>query len=311
MRRSAKRPQFGRAMTILVLVICFATVGMAPAGAQDAQQRQAAASAYDRGSAAFLSEDFETAARWFEMANNLAPAPAALLQAIRSHQRAGNDLRAATLALRLADSGDSGPLVDSAQSVLDELAGRFVRVDVSCDDECAIEADGALTGQPSFFVSPGEAHEVAAGFSSGTQNATVRGAAGSVRALEFQAPEGEPIVTIEPEESGGIHPAYFVTSLILTAGAGAVLTWSGLDVLSDNDDYEAEVEAGNIDRARVLLANGLDEERRTNILIGVTSGMAVLTLVLGIVTDWGGEDPAESSAHLVVGPTGAGVTGTF
>ncbi len=109
------------------------------AEAQGTRERQAAAEAFDRGTTAYLAEDFGTAARWFEMANNLAPAAPALLQAIRAYQRAGNDLRAATLALRLVERfPDAGTSVDQAQHALDEVRGRFFLVEVACDEECAV-----------------------------------------------------------------------------------------------------------------------------------------------------------------------------
>lgn len=304
--------------------MCAASLFALPSFAQDAQQRQAAAAAYDRGSAAFLAEDFPTAARWFEMANDLAPAPTALLQALRAHRRAGNDLRAATIALRLTLDGAEGAVGSAATDTLDELAPEFVRVEVACDAECAVELDGALTGQMAFFAEPDVEHTVAAGFGTGTPTQTVTGTAGERVELSFEAPpapvaqrrQGDPVRMADPprretvDDSGGLHPAFFITSLALTLGAGATLVWSGLDVLKDNDEYEQEAMTGNLDRARELLANGQDEERRTNILIGVTAGLGAFTLLFAILTDWDG-DPDPDGVSLQLGPGGAGIAGTF
>ncbi|MAQ17299.1 MAG: hypothetical protein CMN30_21205 [Sandaracinus sp.] len=294
----------------------------ASTSAQNAQQRQAAASAFDRGTTAYLQEDFATAARYFEMANDLAPAAGALMQAIIAHQRAGNDLRAASLSLRLvARFPDDADMVGRAQGVLDELSERFLRVDVDCDAECAVEVDGVLSSHDSFFVDPDAEHRIGATFDTGTVEETVQGAAGEVRTLTFEAPEGavrlegpeaegdttttapnplegadEPTAT--PEESGGISPAFFITSLVLTAGAGAALVWSGLDTLKANDEYEAAIDEGDFVSAQQMYDDGQDLELRTNILIGATAGLAALTVVFAIVTDWGGSDDDDVALTL-------------
>jgi hypothetical protein len=290
----------------------------AGAGAQDAQQRQAAANAFDRGTTAYLQEDFATAARWFEMANDLAPASGALMQAIIAHRRAGNELRAATLALRLiARFPDEAEMVGRAQSVIDDLGEQFFRIDVECNAECAVEVDGTLSSHDSFFLTPGEEHTIGATFDTGTETATVSGEAGDVRSLAFEAPEGAARLEDpadegdedgatgdgrnplegpmddgrdeDGDESGGLSPAYFITALVLTAGAGATLAWSGVDTLNARDEY-VETAMTDTDLARDMLEEGQSKELRTNILIGATAGLAAVTLVFAILTDWGGSD---------------------
>src|SRR5436190_20809476 len=86
-------------IAVLLAAACFAVAR--PAYAQDARQRQAAAEAYDQGTAAYVAGDYEKAAEWFETANRMSPAAPALIQATRAHQQAGHSARAATLALRL------------------------------------------------------------------------------------------------------------------------------------------------------------------------------------------------------------------
>ncbi len=316
-------------------VVAAATILTASAAAQSASDRQAAADAFDRGSAAYLEGDYPAAARWFEMANNLVPAAPVVLQAIRAHRRAGNELRAGTLALRLIGKWPDAPEVDEAQQVVDEARERFVYVEVTCDAECTVELDGALMAHPAFFVEPGREVTVGAVFDNGTRTQTMTGSAGEQRTLRFERPEGPalpppeddqgldeepsptPVPPTEPER-GGIRPALFVTSLVLTAGAGALLIWSGLDTLAINDDYETaareERTMGALDfpRASSLLDEGQRAEKRTNALIGVTAGLATVTLLAAIFTDWGGrEDSAEARGRLRpslgVGPAGAGL----
>ncbi|MEM9073544.1 MAG: hypothetical protein AAGE52_33950 [Myxococcota bacterium] len=319
----------------------------ASALAQSARDRQAAADAFDRGSAAYLAEDYEVAARWFEMANNLAPAAPALLQAIRAHQESGNKLRAGTLALRLiANWPDSNEVVD-AQEAIDAAREDYFYIEVSCDADCAVDLGDTLMSHPAFFVAPDTEHNVGAEFDSGRVSETVQGAAGEQRALHFERPEGPAVATppqgsetierpngVIPDEvpdenegGGGISPAFFITSLALTLGAGAVLVWSGLDTLSINDDYEdaaaEERAAGQLDfpRSNRLLDDGQSAETRTNALIGVTAGLGAITVLLAILTDWGGsgEEDTEDGTTFRLQPSlgvshqggGVGLRGAF
>jgi len=326
-------PRWGARLRVCVIaaqaVICALLVSLAlpsTAAAQDAQQRQAAASAFDRGTTAYLQEDFATAARWFEMANDLAPASGALMQAIIAHRRAGNELRAATLSLRLiARFPDDADMVGRAQAVVDDLGPQFFRVDVECNAECAVEVDGTLSSHDSFYLTPGEEHTIGATFDTGTEQATVTGEAGEVRSLPFEAPEGaarledpeddgpadgtdgstrNPLAgpvddgrggeDEDEDEGGGLSPAYFITALVLTAGAGATLAWSGVDTLNARDEY-VETAMTDRDMARDMLEEGQSKELRTNILIGATAGLAALTLVFAIITDWGGSDDEDDT----------------
>ena len=66
-----------------------------------------------------------------------------------------------------------------------------------------------------------------------------------------------------------------------------------------------------------MLSDGQAKERRTNILIGATGGVAALTVVFAIITDWDGdpETPAATSERRrvqqwagTVEPTAGGLT---
>ena len=302
-----------------------------------AQNREAAANAFDRGSAAYLEGDFAAAARWFEMANTHAPAAPALLQAIRAHVRAENLLRAATLSVRLvATWPDATQEVEAAQEIIDQAREQFFFVEVVCDADCNVEVNQTLQAHPAFFLEPGRTFTIGAAFDSGTVTDEVSGEAGGTETLSFERPEGPAIqdtpretdpvgptgvVDTDPDgdESSGISPAVFFTGLALTVGAGAVLAWSGVDTLNTRDDYEAAAEEeramGDLTfpRASVLLDDGQKAERRTNALIGVTAGLGAITLITAIFTDWGGSDDDEDDARVRVG-IGAGsasVGGTF
>jgi len=306
-------------------VVFWATL---PAGvhAQEvsARDRQAAGEAYDRGTSAYLAEDFSGAARWFETADRLAPAVAALVQATRAHARAGDERRAASLALRLqALYPDDAAATRTATQALEAAAG-YVRVDVSCDAECTVEVAGAIMGHMSFFLDPDEDHEVVAEFETGRERLTATGAAGATVSLTFEAPPAaavgpsSPVSEDEPSEDeansggGGVPLAVSITALVITAGLGGVLAWSGVDTLDGVPAFEANPTSE-------ALADGRSREERTNWLIASTSIMAAATVVLLLFTDWGGdadEDDAESieaEASLDLGGDHAilGVRGRF
>ena len=313
----------GRSLcALLCALVLGSALWSAPLRAQTAQERSSAAEAYDRGTSAYLAQDFGAAARWFETADRLAPAPSALIQAIRAHQRAGHGLRAATLALRLQRLyPDDASAQEAAAPVLEAAAGRYVRVEVQCQD-CHVDLDGTLLETPAFFLDPGEDHAVVAHFTTGDQHQTLRGAAGDVLTPEFEAPAASaqanpPIVgpdgsaspTMDaPSDGGGLPKGVFLTSLVLTAGAGATLIWSGLDTNHDASAFEASITAGDFDTARVQYAHGQDEERRTNILLGVTAGLGLTTALLAAFTDWGGSSEEQAPADDAPGASLTGAT---
>lgn len=288
---------------VLALLLSFLATFASVASAQTptAADRDAAATAYDRGTSSYLSQDFPRAAQWFETAYRLAPNPQALLGAIRSHDRAGETMRAATLALRaLAFHPEDEALSRQAETILAQAVPLYVRVDVTCDSECTVALDGTVQSHTSFFVTPGADHRVLASFATGPSETTISGAAGETRAVSLEAPPapvvaesdehtdddpitGEPL----PGSGGGISPAFVVAGAVLTAAAGGVLIWSGVDALDGVGPYEAMPTVEG-------LADGQMRETRTNILIGVTAGLALTTLIFAIVTDWDG-DPAAST----------------
>ncbi len=303
-----------------------------PAGAQEisARDRQAASEAYDRGTSAYLARDYAEAARWFETAHRLAPAAAALVQAVRAYEQIGDDLRIATLGLRLSALYPNDRAAQRAAERALRRAARFHRVDVECEG-CTVTLDGALMEHPSFFVQPDTDHVVEAAFETGTRRETVRGAAGEQRTLGFEAPpapvvEETPVVPTDPETpvetpvetptpapsggGGGVPVGVTVTAMILTAGLGGVLIWSGVDTLDGVPAYEMNPTPEG-------LADGRSREERTNWLIAGVGAAAAVTVVLMIFTDWGGgggEAPAPTvTPEVAIQADGvvAGLRGRF
>jgi hypothetical protein len=238
----------------------------------------------------------------------LAPAAAALVEAVRAHERAGNAIRAASLGLRLeALYPNERTAQRTAQRVLRQ-ASSFVRVDVECA-ECTIQVDGTVMDYPSFFIEPGHEHTVEAAFEHGSRTQTVQGSVGERRTLHFDAPPPPPQppppppVQVQPTPAGGIG----VIPIWATIGAaaatvilGGVLIWSGVDTLDGVPAYE-------MNPTVAALADGQARENRTNWLIGVTSALALVTVVLAIFTDWDGA-PAPVNAALLLDRDGVSLS---
>jgi tetratricopeptide (TPR) repeat protein len=324
-------------LALLVGILAFATVPAATLGQSETRERQAAAEAYDQGTASYLSGDYPKAAEWFETANRLSPAAPALIQAARAHQQAGHSTRAATLALRLTlEYPDEAAAVKFAQGVLDQLGPRFVRVEVTCT-ACSLDVDGTLQESQIFFVEPGVEHSITASFETGERKQPVQGLAGETKTLEFEAP---PHPIVPPTQSGALAGASIDSvsrkplgpPVTFIAGGITVLLLAGsivstLDMNSGVDPYEAAVDDYNqclrtmddatgcndlYQVAQDQLDKGKSKETRTTILWGVTGGAAVVTAVIGLLlTDWSGNGDDSASAkglQFVVAPTHGGAT---
>lgn len=99
----------------------------------------------------------------------------------------------------------------------------------------------------------------------------------------------------EAPSGGGITPVVFIVAAGLTAVAGGVLIWSGVDTITANDNYIAAADANRpLAEIESLYGSASDAQTRTNVMIGVTSALAVTSLVLVFFTDWGGGDESAS-----------------
>ncbi len=311
------------AILTLTAVLCTTHVS----AQDDARRKQAAAEAYDRGTAAYLDGSYAEAAQWFETAHRMAPAAPALMQAIRSHQRAENFSRAATLALRLQQdyAGDKSS-TDYAASVLGDLSPQYLRVDVTCDQDCKLDVDGKLQESHSFFVDPGSKHKVIATFSTGSKSDEVQGEAGATKPLEFVAPPApiEPVVTPgtggTDTGTGGtpvdhkpkpLAPVFTFIGGGLTIALGAGVLVSGLDANAGAPAYKKAAAAYNAcaavktNNCTALQATawakynaGHPKQIRTNILIAATAAVGVTTAVIAIfLTNWSGKAAASSQGN--------------
>ena len=300
------------------LGLLFSAVAAAEGSTPDAQStsvddRAKAAEAYDQGTSAYLSERYELAAHWFERAYRLVPTSTALIQAVRAHHKAGNSIRAANLSLQLLDEYPSdGRAKQIADVVVGAVKPANVLVKAECEKACTLELDGALVQHPTFFVTPDVEHSLKASFDNGETSTFVQGTAGASKKMTLAAPAPPPPPPV---------PRWaFFSSLGATVALGAVTAWSGIDANKGVSAYESAARSAsspgiNIggsptpqEQAEALLEEGRAKERRTNILIGVTAGMAATTAVLGVFTNWKGEsrDAASKRIEPLIGVTSKG-----
>lgn len=331
-------------VSLLTVTICaaatvalFAHAGGASAQEDTARQRQAAAEAYDQGTAAYVARDYQKAAQWFETANRLSPAAPALIQSTRSHAKAGNLPRAATLALQLTITyASESAAVEVGENLLSEAAPQLLRIDVECDG-CSLDVDGTLQEFKSFFVAPDTAHTVTASFETGERSSEVSGAAGETKSLAFAAPP-PPVLppdepAEEPDDEGIVlgsdgrprdaakKPLPPLVTFIGAGLTGALLIGSiisTVDVYARAEDYEAAADKANAacqanpgstdcttqyNQANQLLDDGEPTEMRTTILWVATGVVGAATAIVALtLTDWSGDQDSEQASTLHLQP---------
>jgi len=307
--------------------------GAGDAGAQDDEPSPSdikqAARAFDNARNAFGAEDYATAADEFETADGYAPSPVALQWAIDAHHRAGNAARAATLAaLAKQRHPDVAELVELADRVISETRENLVEVQVVCEEPCELFVDSKIVhGEPAatrtLYVNPGS-YTLTASFGAGGKGKAeqVEGQAGDARSVLFAPPapgasgtgddapadgQDDPFAedfhgTDDPaadksttSDSGGWSPAVFWVSASLTAVSGAVTVWSGLDTQKNPGQDAVKENCKGLGESCPEYQEGLQNQKRTNILLGVTGGLAVFTVVSAILTDWS-DAPAPADA---------------
>jgi hypothetical protein len=95
--------------------------------------------------------------------------------------------------------------------------------------------------------------------------------------------------------AGGWSPTVFWVSASLTAVSGVVTVWSGLDTQNNPGADTVKEKCKGLGEDCPEYQDGLKSQKRTNILLGVTGGLAVFTVVSAILTDWS-EAPTQESA---------------
>ena len=298
------------------------TSGIAAAGGPpDAERLKIAAEEFDAGRRAFKVKDFENAAVHFENADRDAPSPEALQSAMRARKEAGQMARAATLG---AWGGSRYPnekaFNDYAKQILADADKTLHRVAISCQPDCNVIVDNKVMPFPesassTVYLDPGP-HAIVAGWSNNRhRNAEVTAVAAGTTKLVFNAssadkpPEntsgshdpangtGEPQTDRgpEPDKKSGLPPTVVWVGLAATGVLTGVTIWSGIDAVNNPGKEAVENCTGTSAECKALLDEGIAHEKRTNVLIGVTTVVGVTTGIIALFfTNWG--DDTSSSA---------------
>ncbi len=318
------------------LVAAVALVWSGPSWAgPSADDVKAAAAEFDQGKRSFKAQAWTEAAEHFEAADARAPSAVALELAIRARDKAGQLDRAATLAeLGLArHPGDAG-MKKTAAAVLDRAKKSLHAFAVKCRPACELVVGttivhGGATDARTVYLSPGETQVSASWPRKKPHVATVQASAGGKSAGDFTppaddpeptpTPEGAPAaVTVVPskdpgpEKRSGLPPIVFYVGAGLTVIAGGVTIWSGIDTQNNpGADKVREACAGQTTSCPEY-QDGLARQTRTNVLLGVTAGVAVGTGVIGaLFTDWSGKPKGSARVEPWIGVGSAGARGRF
>jgi hypothetical protein len=289
----------------------------AKAAAPDAERLKTAAEEFDAGRRAFKLKDYEGSAVHFENADRDAPSPEALQSAIRGRKEAGQIARALTLsAWGLVRYPNEKGFSDYAKGLIGESERSLYKLTVNCSPDCTVIVDSKVlpfgeTAAGVVYLDPGP-HQLQAGWSYNRhKNADVNAVAAQAGKLTFEAPPVEKMAAepatdgetrsagssgegdrgVEKEKKGGLPPAVFFAGLGVTAVLGGVTIWSGLDTVKNPGTEKVTQDCAEWTGAREdcpTYKTGLAHQLRTNILIGATSVVGATTVVLAVLTNWGG-----------------------
>lgn len=310
----------------MALLLCVALIGSAHAGEPSApasrtptkQEQAEAGKKFKEGERAFAKHDYKTAAEAFEAAYAIAPHPDVLLNAVDARDRAGDLVIAARHCARLIKDFPEHKSVAEARAHLAQLTPKIGRIDLVVKGVAKdLTLDGAPIEPGEGFVDPGD-HLVVASFGGERAEKSFAVAAGVRASVVIEPPPKEkdgdkpqPLGPTGPApKENPFHPAIFGTAAGLTVAAGAVLIWSGLDTNAARAEFDKNpTQAG--------LEDGQNRQLRTNILIGVTAGLAAITVPIAVFTEWGGgaeaspSAPTRPAAWLRAGPGGFALEGRY
>ncbi|HKO49373.1 MAG TPA: hypothetical protein VJV79_16690 [Polyangiaceae bacterium] len=293
-----------------------------------------AARAFAEGQAAQLEGNHALAAERFELAFTLQPSKEALRSAARMQMSAENFARAATHAQTLLDRfGEDAQSAELGRSILEDVASRLARYEVSCTSPCALLVDNLAyfleaARQHRLYLNPGRV-SLEARFASGRKaSRSVATSAGETARIKLKEPEAPPSSAVardtsaanssphEPERSPTPAPvAANETSKGLpvivpwltgaaTVACGALTLWAALDTRRQHAEY---VEHPTEEKWN----DGVARQKLTNVLLASTAALAATTVTLTFFVR--SSDNKSVGVSPALGPTSAAlaVTGRF
>lgn len=258
--------------------LCVATLlfGLLAGTPALADEHDRAARSFEDGERAFAAGDYSRAAQSFEEAYAVLPHASALFNAAKARVRGGDLARAASLYAKLERESTSARDREDARVQREALLPKLGRVEIVHADGPAT-VDGVIVSESPAYVTPGE-HVI----SGRGQRKVVRVAGGDRIEVDLarEAPSlsRPPATGVEPTRQG-LSPV-----LVFVAGgaallAGGITTWSALDTVAQKDRFDRTGLDADLDE-------GLAKQTRTNVLLGVTVGLAAVTGLLVLLVDW-------------------------
>jgi hypothetical protein len=291
---------------LAAILFVLALSAVAPTNAAGQDDRAAAQHDFKEGQRAFAAGDFRRAGTLFEEAYRKKPHPSVLWNAARSWEHAGESAQAANLYGRYLREAEPGARDrDSATNALKNLGGKLGRIDVTGVGAPSAQVDGKELVGASRWVVPGE-HVVTGRANNADLRKTVTLTAGQVLSVALDPPEEkkEPALAPQPSqppsadrkpEGSGLPWIIVVGGGVLTATAGGLTIWSGLDTNAKRRAFDDAPTQSNKD-------DGLERQLRTNILLGTTIGLAALTGLAAVFTNWSAGPFGSSSSGIAFAP---------
>jgi hypothetical protein len=346
-RRPSGRARLGAWRCALAAcgVACAVAVGPSAAAEPAGDARKEAAALFADGERAFAAGDFLHAGEAFEAAYRTAPHHAALWNAARAWQRAGERARSANLYVRyLREAPPDAPDRNGATAALRELGERLGRIEIFAPAATDVTIDDHPADAAGPYVNPGT-HVVRGRIGERVVQRAPVVDAGAVVSVALIVEEPKPAATAAPAaaptapatalrptverattapgagdarrappERAGTRwgPPLVIAGGALTAISGGVLLWSGIDTLNAKSAFD-RLPAGT--HTQGVIDDGRAKQDRTNVLVGVTAGLSVLTAAGAIwLLEWGphrASAGAAPRAQLGANGRGAVVGGSF
>jgi hypothetical protein len=312
-----------RALVLISFACCMASsvpsIARAEEKSTDPEAIIDAAREFEEGRRAYRAGDYAAAAAHFEAAHRAAPRADALRNAILARQKDKDLARAATLAaVAVTRYPEDTGLAQMAKQLLPSAEKRLFRVDLSCGAPCTIVADKKLapwpdTSEAVLFFEPG-AHEIAVTWGRKSRTTTVEGTSGKRTAVKLTPPEDKPApvepAPTPPEEAPEkpaepkppawkLPPTAFYAFGATTLVFGGLAAYSGIEMRSDPGKDKVRADCAGRDRSCRTYQDALSAQRRTNVLLGVTAGAAIVTGIVGVfLTDWSGGAETTAARRL-------------
>lgn len=281
-----------------------------PAIAQTEDDTKEAGKLFVEGQRAFTTGDYRHSAESFEAAYQKVPKLPALWNAARAWHRAGEPVKAANLYAAYLDKAPAkAPDRASATKSMKELEAKLGRLEVHAAGFDSVTVDGAALAGSRLYVSPG-AHLVEGHKGPKVARDTPNAQSGTTTSVVLVVPEDPPPapVVVQPEpkpERKGISPVFVGVGGVLTGLGAGLVVWSGLETIGQRSTFDKFQTQSNLDDGRSM-------QTRTNVLVGITLGLAVVTGVTAIFTDWSGKKKeSPQTTRLLLGPTCVGLEGSF